>query len=47
MQLMLLEATEGCVLEIEARGADAREAIESLAALVKAGFNPDAAHPPT
>jgi len=41
MQMMLLEATQGCVLRIEARGADAPEAAQALAALVEAGFNPD------
>ena len=38
MQLILLEATEGSVLRIEARGADAREAVEALAAFVESGF---------
>ena len=42
MQMMLLEATEGCVLEIEVRGDDANAAVESLVALVEAGFSPDA-----
>ena len=41
MQMMLLEATEGCVLEIEVCGDDAHAAIESLVALVEAGFNPE------
>lgn len=41
MQMMLLEATEGCVLEIEVCGDDAHAAVESLVALVEAGFNPD------
>ncbi len=40
MQMMLLEATQGCVLRIEARGTDAREAVDALAALVEAGFKP-------
>lgn len=38
MQLILLEATQGSVLRIEARGADAREAVEALAVLVGSGF---------
>lgn len=42
MQMMLLEATEGCVLEIEVTGDDAHAAAESLVLLVEAGFNPDA-----
>ena len=41
MQMMLLEATQGCVLRIEARGTDAREAVDALATLVEAGFKPD------
>ncbi len=39
MQMMLLEATEGSVLRIEAQGKDAQEAVDALAALVRAGFN--------
>ena len=42
MQMMLLEARQGSVLRIEARGADAREAADALAALVQAGFATDA-----
>ncbi len=38
MQMMLLEATQGCVLRIEARGADAVDAVEALSALVASGF---------
>ena len=38
MHMMLLEATQGCVLRIEARGEDAGAAVEALASLVKAGF---------
>ena len=38
MQMMLLEATQGCVLRIEARGADAHEAVKALAALVASTF---------
>ncbi len=41
MQMMLLEATQGCVLRIETRGPDAREAAATLAALVEAGFDTD------
>ena len=45
MQMMLLEATQGCVLRIEARGEDASEAVAALAALAHAGFKTDV--PPT
>lgn len=38
MHMMLLEATQGSVLRIEARGADAPEAVQALAALVRLGF---------
>ena len=38
MHMMLLEATQGSVLRIEVRGEDAQEAIDSLTALVMAGF---------
>jgi len=38
MQMMLLEATQGCVLRIEACGADAAATVEALAALVESGF---------
>lgn len=41
MQMMLLEATRGNVLRIEARGRDARKAVEALAALVNAGLDPE------
>ena len=41
MHMMLLEATQGCVLRIEAQGADARETIDALAALVESGFHLD------
>ena len=41
MQMMLLEATKGCVLKIEARGEDASETVDALAALVDAGFKID------
>lgn len=41
MQMMLLEATEGCVLEITCRGADAREAADALVALVESEFQSD------
>ena len=45
MQMMLLEASLGCVLRIEADGTDADAAVEALAALVESGFRLDA-HPP-
>ncbi len=38
MQMMLLEATQGCVLSIEAHGTDADETVEALVALVETGF---------
>ncbi len=38
MEMMLLEAVRGTQLEIQAKGADAEEAVEALAALVKSGF---------
>lgn len=41
MQMMLLEATQGSVLRIEACGDDAREAVDALAALVGASFGMD------
>jgi len=43
MQMMLLEATQGCTLRIEARGADAQQAVEALVNLVKMGFEAAAA----
>ena len=45
MHMMLLEATQGCVLRIEVRGDDALEAAEALAALVESGFKPDPSKP--
>ncbi len=39
MQMMLLEATQGCVLRIEASGPDAAAAVEALAALIESGFH--------
>ena len=41
MQMMLLEATRGSLLRIEARGDDAREAVDALVALVGARFRLD------
>jgi phosphotransferase system HPr (HPr) family protein len=38
MQMMLLEATQGSVLRIEANGEDAEAAATALAALVESGF---------
>lgn len=46
MEMMLLEATQGCVLRIEACGHDAREATDALAALVGTGFNTEAPDQP-
>ncbi len=42
MQMMLLEATQGCILRIEASGTDAPEAVAALAALLEAGALGDA-----
>lgn len=39
MQLMMLAATEGTALTIEADGDDATEAIDELSELVASGFN--------
>ena len=39
MQMMLLEATQGCVLRIKARGSDARQAVDALVGLVESGFD--------
>lgn len=39
MQMMLLEATQGCVLRIEACGADAAAAVAALGTLVESGFH--------
>jgi len=38
MEMMLLEATQGTVLHIEAEGSDAEPALEALAGLVESGF---------
>lgn len=46
MQMMLLEATQGCVLRIVAHGEDARDAVDALATLVSAGFNVDSLQHP-
>ena len=37
-EMMLLEATQGCVLRIEAEGNDARQVVDALVAFVEAGF---------
>jgi phosphocarrier protein len=42
MHMMLLEATQGSVLRIEARGPDAPEAVRALTNLVETGFQTDA-----
>ena len=39
MHLMMLAATRGTDLQIEASGADAQEAVTALQALVESGFN--------
>ncbi len=38
MQMMLLEAIQGSILRIEARGEDADFAVSALAALIESGF---------
>jgi len=43
MQMMLLEATSGCVLRIEARGPDAGEAVAALGAMIDVDFRPPGA----
>ncbi len=45
MQMMLLEASQGCVLRIEARGDDAEAAVEALVSLVSSGFRLDGPPP--
>lgn len=40
MQMMLLEATQGCKIRIEASGDDADSATLALCALVEKGFEP-------
>lgn len=39
MEMMLLEATKGTRLRLEASGPDAEEALEALAKLIASGFN--------
>ena len=39
MQMMLLEATQGSLLRIEASGPDAAAAVAALAALIESGFH--------
>jgi phosphocarrier protein HPr len=41
MGLMMLGASAGCDVVLEAEGWDAREALEALAGLVEAGFDED------
>ena len=41
MQMMLLEATQGSVLRVEARGEDAQRAIEALGDLIEKGPTPE------
>lgn len=41
MEMMLLEATQGCVLRIQARGVDAQQAVDRLAVLIESSFNMD------
>ena len=38
MEMMLLEATQGTVLEIQASGPDADSAVDALAGLIENGF---------
>ena len=39
MGLMMLGASQGTTIEIEAEGWDAKEALEAVAGLVEAGFH--------
>jgi phosphocarrier protein HPr len=39
MGLMMLGASRGCEIELQAEGWDAKEALDALAALVEAGFD--------
>ncbi|MGB0717000.1 MAG: HPr family phosphocarrier protein [Phycisphaerae bacterium] len=39
MQMMLLEGTQGCVLQIVADGPDASEAVDALVRLIESGFS--------
>lgn len=39
MEMMLLEATQHCVLRITARGRDAQQAVTTLTSLVKSGLD--------
>ena len=41
MQMMILAATQGTQLQIEAEGADAHEAVDTLLTLVKSKFGED------
>lgn len=41
MEMMLLEATQGTTLRLEAQGLDATEAVEALAELIERGFDED------
>jgi phosphocarrier protein len=41
MEMMLLEATRGTSLRLEAQGSDAAEAIEALTELIERGFDED------
>jgi phosphotransferase system HPr (HPr) family protein len=41
MQMMLLEATRGCVLRIEARGPDAKEAVAALGVMIDVESKPE------
>jgi phosphocarrier protein len=41
MDLLMLVAHTGCVVEIKGRGAQAHEAVESIARLIEGGFGED------
>ncbi len=47
MQMMLLEATQGSVVRIEAYGEDAQVAVDALADLVTSGFKHGSSHSPS
>lgn len=47
MQMMLLEATQGSIVRIEACGEDAQVAVDALADLVTSGFKNGSSHSPS
>ncbi len=45
MEMMLLEATQNCVIRISAKGDDANEAVAALTSLVESGMENPASSP--